>query len=394
MQSASRKPRIGLYQPYPHSFGGMQAVVLKLAKRLPDFGYEPVIISPEDGGFIQTVRSEKLSFLVCDPGPEWHVYGRGANSFSYLFSIRRLFALCRYWRQLSHNLRQNKIDLLHCNDYRAVMLAAPAARLAGIPVIWHVHGFVCSRLLNLIAAALVQGAVPVSYGMLDYIKLPRWLFGHYRVIHNGLEPAPVSAPSVEESPPPDDTPVILALGRLHPCKGYETLIRAFCRVSAHIPAAECWIVGKEFGDGRYAQQLRNLVHSLGLNGKVKLPGHSSDVSGHLRQCRLLVVPSSIETFGMVAIEAMLAGKPVVACRTGGLQDIVVHRQTGSLVEIGNDKAMSDAILEILNDGALARKMGEAARKRVLEHFSLEKMASSFADFYSTFLQPADGTAEA
>ena len=97
---------------------------------------------------------------------------------------------------------------------------------------------------------------------------------------------------------------------------------------------------------------------------------------------------------MVAVEAMLAGKPVVACRTGGLQDIVVHRQTGSLVEIGNDKAMSDAILEILNDGALARKMGEAARNRVLEHFSLEKMASSFADFYSTFLQPAGRTTEA
>src|SRR5437870_11226566 len=115
---SAAKPRIGLYQPYPHTFGGLQAVVVKLAKALPHCGYDPVIISPEEGEFIETLRSKQLPYLICDPGPEWHVYGRGENVFGYLLSARRILKLVRYWRQLSRDLRDNNIALLHCNDYR------------------------------------------------------------------------------------------------------------------------------------------------------------------------------------------------------------------------------------------------------------------------------------
>ena len=80
--------------------------------------------------------------------------------------------------------------------------------------------------------------------------------------------------------------------------------------------------------------------------------------------------------------------PVVACRTGGLQEIVVDQQTGSLVQPGNERAMASAIIGILNNQTLARKMGEAARARVLEHFTLQKMAASFATFYSMLLRKA------
>ena len=255
---SSPKPKIGLYQPYPHTFGGLQAVVLKLARSLPASGYEPIIISPERGRFAELAIAQGLPFLLSDPGPAWHIYGRGANSLSYLLSPQRLLALVRYWRQLSRDLQSNNIALLHCNDYRAVMLAAPAARLAGIPVIWHMHGFVSSRLVNLVASALVHCVVPVSQGMLEYLRLPRWLFGRYEVIHNGLEPDFVTM-SAEGAAIPDDAPIILALGRLHPCKGYETLIHAFQRVLQSIPEAECWIVGAEFGDGLYAQQVREVL---------------------------------------------------------------------------------------------------------------------------------------
>src|SRR5690349_4393289 len=100
-------PKVGLYQPYPHTYGGLQSVVLKLAKALPDFEYAPVIISPEEGGFLDRVRAERLECFVSDPGPEWHVYGRGANSFTYVLSPKRILALLRYWRRLSRDLRRN-----------------------------------------------------------------------------------------------------------------------------------------------------------------------------------------------------------------------------------------------------------------------------------------------
>jgi len=382
----SINPRIGLYQPYPHTFGGLQAVVLKLARALPDFGFEPIIVSPEEGKFTEAIRSENLPCMISDPGPEWHVYGRGANSFSYLLSPRRIWRLLRYWHELGRDLRYNQIALLHCNDYRGVMLAAPAARLAGIPVIWHMHGFVPSRVANLVASALVHWTVPVSRGMLDYLRVPRWLFGKCEVIYNGLEAT--QANDLGSRIAWDGSPVVLAIGTLHRRKGFETLIRAFHDVAAKMPQAECWILGEEFGDGSYARDLRNLVEALGLNGNVKFLGHSSDVPRYLSRCSLLAIPSRVEAFGMVALEAMLAGKPVVACRTGGLQEIVVHRQTGSLVEAGDEKEMGRAILSILNDQVLAQRMGLAARARVLEHFTAAKMAASFAAFYSNLLRKA------
>src|SRR5438067_3657688 len=95
--------KIGLYQPYPHTIGGLQSVVLKLAKTLPTFGYEPIIISPESGKFTEAVGSEHLPCIVCDPGPEWHVYGRGHRGFTYLLSPRRILKLVSYWRQLSRD---------------------------------------------------------------------------------------------------------------------------------------------------------------------------------------------------------------------------------------------------------------------------------------------------
>jgi glycosyltransferase involved in cell wall biosynthesis len=145
-------------------------------------------------------------------------------------------------------------------------------------------------------------------------------------------------------------------------------------------------VGGEFGDGSHGRELRALTESLGLDGKVKFLGHSSEVGAFMRRCSLLAVPSRIEAFGMVAIEAMLSGKPVVACRTGGLKEIVSHRETGSLVEAGNVAEMANAIVEILSDKPLALAMGRAGQARVEKRFSLHAMTASFAQFYRMLLK--------
>ena len=378
-------PRIALYQPYPHSLAGLQTVVTQLAETLPAQGYEPLIISPEEGAFTEAVRARQLACLVCDPGTEWHVYGRGGKSWSYLLSPKRLFALVRYWFKLRGELRRNQIALLHCNDYRGVMLAAPAARLAGIPVLWHMHGFVSSWPANLVAAALVQWTVPVSHGMLDYLKFPRRLLGRHEVIHNGVAAVSGDGPSLSREPeaavPVAEFPIVLAVGTLHPRKGYETLLRAFKRVSARMPQAECWIAGGEFGDGSHGRQLRELAASLGLAERVLFLGHSAEVEHLMERCAVLAVPSRVEVFGLVALEAMRAGKPVVACRTGGLPEIITHRETGVLVAPDDAVQMALALMEIIGNPRLAEKMGRAGRQRAQEEFSLEKMAAAFAALY-------------
>src|SRR5687768_6320457 len=77
-------PVIGIYQPYPHTYGGVQAMAIKLAQGLPERGYRPLIVSPEPGSFTARLANLNLPFIISDPGPRWHVYGRGAKSWSYL----------------------------------------------------------------------------------------------------------------------------------------------------------------------------------------------------------------------------------------------------------------------------------------------------------------------
>jgi glycosyltransferase involved in cell wall biosynthesis len=385
LHSASK--RVGLYHPYPHSMGGSQRILLELATFLPSHGYDPIVICPEEGRLTEVARSHNLEVLVCDPGSVWHVYGQSANAFGILFWLPRVGHLLRYWARLCTLLRKREICLLHCNDYRGVIMAAPAARLAGIPVIWHMHGFVPSLWLNALTASMVDYIVPVSNGMLAYWKMPQWFLRNYRVIYNGIYVGDGDIASQTASFRKwGQGPSVVSVGVLHPRKGYDVLLRAFAKVVEVIPQARCRIIGGRWGDGRYERYLHTLSQRLGISEAIEFAGQRSDVMAILSESDLVVIPSRIEAFGMVALEAMLAGKPVVASRTGGLQDIVVHGETGLLVEPENPDELAVAMIELLRNKKLAERMGEAGRKRVIQLFTAERMAASFAELYNEMIE--------
>lgn len=376
--------RIGLYQSYPHNIGGSQRVLLTLTRYLPAYGYYPIIICPEEGRFTETARCQGLEVLISDPGSAWHVYGQGSSDLGSWCSSTRICQLLLYWHKLGSDLLKRKIALLHCNDYRGVIMAAPAARLAGIPALWHMHGFISSRWLNIFAASVVDRTVPVSNGMLKYWNLPRWLLRGYRVIHNGIDETAIFKETLQVTKA-KEYPLVVSIGILHPRKAHEVLIYASKQVIAEIPQVQFWIIGGEWKDGSYGQELRALSKRLGIAESVKFLGHHSDVISIISRSDLVVISSRIEPFGMVALEAMLVGKPVIASRTGGLQDIVVHGETGLLVPPDKPDQLSAAIIKLISDRNLARKMGEAGRCRVLSLFTAQRMASAFATLYGEML---------
>ena len=217
--------------------------------------------------------------------------------------------------------------------------------------------------------------------MLEYIRVPRALLGKRHVIYNGVDESPQPAPGVATKS------VVLAVGTLHPRKGYETLLHAFAKVAASVKEAECRIVGGEFGDGTYGKSLRALASQLGVSERVHFVGFSANVEQHMRDCALLAIPSRVEAFGMVALEAMRCAKPVVACRTGGLKEIIEHGQTGALVSPGDADEMADAMICILENRDLATRWGAAGRQRVSRRFTSTRMVESFAKFYTTLFEP-------
>ncbi len=175
-------------------------------------------------------------------------------------------------------------------------------------------------------------------------------------------------------------PTVVFSGRLIVEKGVHILIEAFREVARHIPKAKLLIAG----DGPEKTSLLALTSDLGLGDSVTFLGHlSRDEMEHaFRGAWTQVVPSQWqEPFGIVAAEAMMRGKPVIASNLGGLTEIVQHNKTGFLYEHNNIQELASSMIEILSNIDLARSMGKNGREVALTNFSEECFAKKFLELY-------------
>ena len=173
-----------------------------------------------------------------------------------------------------------------------------------------------------------------------------------------------------------DTPhLIFAVGRFMPRKGHATLLRAMPRILEEFPDALLVMAGQ----GPMMRSVVPLAYDLGVREHVLFPGRLSDdeVAGLYQACEVFALPTGagprgqVEGFGLVFSEAHAYGKPVVAGRSGGVVDAVLDGETGILVEPDDPDATADAILRLMRDPALARRMGEAGRQRVEQELNWE-----------------------
>ena len=179
-------------------------------------------------------------------------------------------------------------------------------------------------------------------------------------------------------------PLVLYLGRLESEKDVYSLVTAIALVKAAVPECICVIAGEG------AQRAQLEAHARGLNtgDSIRFLGFRSDGHALLDAADLLVLPSPEEPFGLVLLEAMAAGKPVIAVRQGGPLDIVVHRTTGFLVAPRSAAEIASAIVELVKQPELRESMGASARQRFLDHFTARKMALLTKEVYLQALTPS------
>lgn len=178
-----------------------------------------------------------------------------------------------------------------------------------------------------------------------------------------------------------DDPVIGVVGRLGPEKGLETVIRAMARMVAHWPRLKLCLVGDEAGQQVHRQELEALVRGYGLEGTVYFVGYQPDAQHVARQFNALVVSSRAEPFGLVTIEAMAQGCPVVVTNTGGSPEIVRDGVEGFLFSPGDDQQLAKRLEILLESPGLNRQMGTAGRLRVQESFNLDLMVMRTEEVY-------------
>ncbi len=197
-------------------------------------------------------------------------------------------------------------------------------------------------------------------------------------IHYGLDEIPKSrsAPSPAELGIPPTAPLILAVGRLIAQKDHETLLRAFARMREDHPEARLAILGS----GPLEGEIRALVRQLGLDAAALLPGRL-EIRDWLERADIFAHTSRWEGFGIVLLEAMLAGLPIVATRVSAVPEVVADGETGLLVEPGSVAALSAALSGLLNDPDRGAALGRAGLVRSRSEFSIAAMADATRAVY-------------
>jgi glycosyltransferase involved in cell wall biosynthesis len=198
-----------------------------------------------------------------------------------------------------------------------------------------------------------------------------------KLVYNGLP-----LPDLTPSPLPFSPALILLVGRFTHEKGFKTAILAFSFLKN--PKARLMIAGSGVDRDSMEQQ----VQELGIENSVDFMGpfKKSEMPALINQATLVVVPSYFESFGLVALESMQMGRPVIASSVGGLQEIVCHGETGLLVPPRDANALSVAIGYLMDHPEKAKKMGDKGRKRSEELFTLRQNVEQYESIYQELLR--------
>jgi len=180
--------------------------------------------------------------------------------------------------------------------------------------------------------------------------------------------------------------VWIHVGRFAPQKNHRLLVEAFAQALARLPSMELWLVG----EGSLRPQVEEQVQKAGLVEHVRFLGLRRDIPELLSQADALLLPSDWEGVPLVVLEAMAAGKPVVATKVGGVPELVEHGVTGFLVPPGDPGALAEAILQVASSGELRRQMGEAGWERVRERFDIRQTARAYGELYLGLLEKTRG----
>lgn len=395
-----RKPTIAYFDHTAILSGGeiaLQNLILNLDKEQ----FEPVVIFGADGPMAQRLRDAAIEVHILPLDSRVAETRKDSLKGNSLLRIGTALQSIRYTFRLARFLRARKADLLHTNSLKADILGGVAAHMASIPVIWHVRdriaddylpGF-ASRVFRLCCRVMPDYIIANSKATMETLSTGsavRSAVVHsgstsrqLKVVHDGISDF-AHPPRLLET----KNPIIGLVGRISPWKGQHIFINAAAEVVKLYPGAQFQMIGSAmFGEEAYEAEVKKLVTELGLDDNIVFAGFCEDVFDKINALDILVHASTTgEPFGQVVVEGMVAGKPVVATRGGGVLEIVVEGETGYLVPMDDASAMAEAVIKLLMNPGAAHRMGLRGRARVLQRFTIDITTHKIQDIYSEFFE--------
>jgi len=293
----------------------------------------------------------------------------------------------RLARAIGRVVRAEQPDLVHTHMVHADVYGSVAARRSGVPFISTRHNddrYLLGpfRYVDRWFMRSVSRVIAISEAVRDFQERAGLPAEKLVTVHYGLDQAP-SAPS-EVTPHgagiPDDAPLVLAIGRLIEQKDHTTLLHAFAGVHRQMPEARLAILGW----GLLEPRLRDLTAELGLEGSVSILGRV-EPRDWLARADLFAHTSRWEGFGIVLLEAMLSGLPVVATNVSAVPEIVLDGETGLLATAGDVPRITANVVRLLSDPEERARFGAAGLVRARVEFSVDRMTSATIGVYEKAL---------
>lgn len=300
--------------------------------------------------------------------------------------------------RLAAAARRHGAGLIHTNGMKAHLLGGLAGRLVRVPVIWHLRDFPpegwAGRTFHEAARLLPEVILTPSEAVAASVRLS----GRRRP---RVVPDPVDLDRFHPALPrerirrelgvAEEEPLIGMIGHLTPWKGHEVFLEIARAVADRVPRSRFVVAGGSIyetqGHAGYPETLRRKAAALGLSDRVTFLEAKDDIPELVAGLDVLVhSPTAPEPFGRVLAEAMAVGRPVVAARCGGIPEVVEDGVTGFLVPSADVGAFTAAVVRLLEDPALCRRLGGAGRRRAEARFGIEAHTASVLEAYRAVLE--------
>ena len=359
--------RIGLVTSHLE-IGGIPRHVVTLSRALVRRGHAVTVVS---GGGV----------LVGELGQAGIVY-RGMPLRTKSEVHPKLLAAVLALRRI---VRQDGIDLLHAHTRVAQVVAAAVSAATGVPFVTTCHGFYRLRLGRRLVPCWGRRVIAISGAVRRWLLAAGVPDDRIVTVLNGIDVEPGSwivdegaLAQFRQAAGLDSGPVVGIVGRVVQVKGHRWLLEAFARVASEITEAQLLVVG----DGPDRPTLEQMAAAMGLSRRVRCVASVPDVRIALAAMDVVAVPSLWEEpFGLVVVEAMAAGRAVVASNAGGIPEIIRDGETGVLVERGDTAGLIAALGRLLRDDACRSRLAEAGRQAAVERFSSGRMAAEVEAVY-------------
>lgn len=364
---------------YP-TLGGSGAVAAELGKALAKRGHQVHFIVTDVpfrlGEFYENIyihQSETASYPVLRTPP-------------YDFALAALMAEIAV---------DYELDVLHVHyalpfavcAYLAKNMVAPRK----LPVVTTLHGTDVTVLAqdrsmySVIRLGIEQSdaVTAVSQSLIEQTQSMFQIDREISCVYNFVDPDvfhPVRCGDMRERVAPNGERVLLHISNFRKVKRIPDVLRVFARVCERVPAVLLLA-----GEGPEWAEARELAKSLGVMDRVHFLGRQDEVASLFSLADVFLLPSEKESFGLVALEAMASGVPVVGTTAGGIPELVKHGETGYLADVGDVERMAELTLSILCDSEQRQRMSIASRARAVSHFDVASKVAEYERIYESVI---------